>query len=38
MREVTIRVSQEWFEVLGLISRHQDGFVWLEVKDKDNND
>lgn len=38
MREVTIRVSQEWFEVLGLISRHQDGFVWLEVKDEDNND
>jgi hypothetical protein len=32
MYEVTIEVSQEWLDVLGLISRHQDGFVWIDVE------
>lgn len=34
MRKVTILVDDEWFDVLGLISRHQEGFVWVEVEEE----
>lgn len=30
--EVTIKINQEWFEFLGELSKHNDGFVWVEVK------
>ena len=30
--KVTIQVDQEWFDVLGTISRHQEGFVWEDVE------
>lgn len=33
MKEITIKVDETWFHILGQISRHQDGFVWVEVKE-----
>lgn len=30
--KLTIEVDQTWFDILGQISRHQDGFVWIEVE------
>ena len=36
MRRVTIEVDEEWFDILGVISRHQEGFVWVEVEEKTN--
>ena len=35
MREITIKVDETWFDILGQISRHQDGFVWVEVKESE---
>ena len=32
---ITIKVDQQWLDILGQISRHQDGFIWLEVKKND---
>ena len=29
--EITIEVDQQWFDILGQISKHQDGFIWIEV-------
>lgn len=33
MRKVTIEVDEEWFDILSVISRHQEGFVWIEVEE-----
>jgi hypothetical protein len=33
--KVTIEVDQQWFDILGQISKHQDGFVWIGVEDVD---
>jgi hypothetical protein len=33
-RVITAEVDDQWFEILGQITRHQDGFVWIEVKDE----
>jgi hypothetical protein len=33
-RIITAEVDEQWFEILGQITRHQDGFVWIEVKDE----
>ncbi len=33
MRRITIEVDEKWFDILDVISRHQDGFVWVEVED-----
>ena len=30
---ITAEVDQQWFEMLGQLTRHQDGFVWIEVKE-----
>jgi hypothetical protein len=30
---ITVRVDEQWFEILGQITRHQDGFVWIGVSD-----
>ena len=32
---ITAQVDQQWFDILGQITRHQDGFVW-ETVNKDN--
>jgi hypothetical protein len=31
---ITARVDEQWFEILGQITRHQEGFVWIEVEDE----
>jgi hypothetical protein len=33
MRTLTIKVDEEWFQILGAISRHQEGFIWVEVEE-----
>ena len=30
---ITAEVDQQWFDILGQITRHQDGFVWETVKE-----
>ena len=35
-RVITARVDDEWFNILGQITRHQDGFVWIAVEGADN--
>lgn len=30
---ITAKVDDQWFEILAQITRHQDGFVWMGVKD-----
>lgn len=32
MYDVTIRVNQQWLDILDQISKHQDGFIWVAVK------
>ena len=34
-RTITGEVDDQWFEILGQISKHQEGFVWVEVKDSE---
>ena len=29
---ITAEVDQKWFDILEQITRHQDGFVWIEVE------
>ena len=33
--KITIEVDQQWFDILGQISKHQDGFIWIEVENWD---
>ena len=35
-RTITIKVDDQWFEILGQISKHQEGFVWLKVGEGDD--
>jgi hypothetical protein len=30
--KVTLEVDQQWFDILGQISRNQNGFIWIEVE------
>jgi hypothetical protein len=30
---ITAEVDDQWFEILGQITRHQDGFVWIAVEE-----
>jgi len=30
---ITVEVDQQWFDILGQITRHQDGFIWIEVEE-----
>jgi hypothetical protein len=32
MYELTIRVDQQWMDILDQISKHQNGFIWVAVK------
>jgi hypothetical protein len=36
-RIITAKIDDQWFEILGQITRHQDGFVWMGVKDAEAN-
>jgi hypothetical protein len=33
---ITAKVDQQWFDILGQITRHQEGFVWVEVEGESN--
>jgi hypothetical protein len=33
---ITAELDQQWFEILGQISKHQEGFVWIKVEDNEN--
>ena len=33
-RVITAEVDQEWFDILGQITRHQDGFIWIKVEEE----
>ena len=30
--DLTIRVDQEWLDILDVISRHQEGFMWQDIE------
>lgn len=32
---ITAEVDEQWFDILGQITRYQDGFVWCEVEELD---
>ena len=34
--KITAEIDQTWFDILGQITRHQDGFVWIKVESEDN--
>jgi hypothetical protein len=31
--KITVEVDDQWFEILGQITRHQEGFVWGSVEE-----
>jgi hypothetical protein len=31
--KITVEVDQQLFDILGQISRHQDGFIWIDVEE-----
>lgn len=31
--KITAEVDEQWFEILGQITRHQEGFVWQGVEE-----
>lgn len=33
---ISAEIDQQWFEMLGQITRHQDGFVWIKVEELSN--
>jgi hypothetical protein len=35
---ITAEVDQEWFDTLGMLTRHQDGFVWIKVENESENE
>jgi hypothetical protein len=35
---ITAEVDQQWFEMLGQLTRHQDGFVWIKVEKEDESE
>ena len=36
-RVITAEVDDQWFDILGQITRHQDGFIWIGVSDATAN-
>jgi len=32
-RTITIQVNEQWFGILGQISKYQGGFIWCKVED-----
>ena len=33
---ITAELDQQWFDILGQITRHQPGFGWIEVKKEES--
>jgi hypothetical protein len=38
MYNLELMVDDEWLDILSTISRHQDGFVWLNLESDDPED
>jgi hypothetical protein len=36
-RIITAKIDDQWFEILGQITRHQDGFIWIGVTNAKTN-
>ena len=36
--KIEAEVDQRWFEMLGQLTRHQDGFVWIKVEGEGKGD
>ena len=36
--KIEAEVDQQWFEMLGQLTRHQDGFVWIKVEAEEKGD
>ena len=34
MYEIKIKVDETWMNILDVISRNQDGFIWVSVKEE----
>jgi hypothetical protein len=32
--KITAEVDDQWFKILGQITKHQEGFVWIEVDEQ----
>ena len=35
---ITAELDQQWFDILGQITRHQPGFGWIEVKKEEESE
>lgn len=35
---ITAELDKQWFEMLGQLTRHQDGFVWIKVEKEDESE
>ena len=35
--KIIAEIDKYWLEMLGQMTRHQDGFVWCEVNETENN-
>ena len=33
MKKITAEISNEWMFILDIITRHQEGFIWIDVED-----
>lgn len=33
---ITAEIDKQWFDILNQITRHQDGFIWIEVKESED--
>jgi hypothetical protein len=32
--KITAEVDEQWFKILGQITKHQEGFVWIKVDEQ----
>jgi hypothetical protein len=32
---ITAEVDKQWFDILNQITRHQEGFVWIDAKEEE---
>lgn len=35
---INAEIDKVWFDILNQITRHQDGFIWIEVKEIEGDD
>ena len=34
---ITAEVDQQWLDILGQITRYQNGFIWIQVEKSEDN-